>query len=91
MVEISIVLLTKNGGTYLEEVLGKVFIQEIEAEVEVMAIDSGSTDRTKEILAKFPIRFGNPLDSEFIVSEKRIWDCFGGYQGGVNITWHGNR
>lgn len=57
MVEISIILLTKNGDAYLEEVLKKVFSQEIKETIEVIAIDSGSTDRTREILGKFPIRF----------------------------------
>lgn len=56
MLEISIILLTKNGDAYLEEVLEKVFGQEIEAPFEVVAIDSGSTDNTRKILAKFPVR-----------------------------------
>jgi rhamnosyltransferase len=56
MVKISIIILVKNGHVYLEEVLRKVFAQEIEERFEVIAIDSGSIDDTKEILAKFPIR-----------------------------------
>jgi rhamnosyltransferase len=56
MVKISIIILVKNGHVYLEEVLRKVFAQEIEERFEVIAIDSGSIDDTKEILEKFPIR-----------------------------------
>jgi len=53
---ISIIILTKNGDAYLEEVLGKIFSQEIEETFKVIAIDSGSIDHTKEILSKFPVR-----------------------------------
>ncbi len=53
---ISIILLTKNGGTTLGEVLRDVSAQEIEETFEVIAVDSGSIDHTKEILAKFPVR-----------------------------------
>jgi len=55
MVKVSIIILVKNGDAYLEEVLNKVFAQEIEEPFEVIAIDSGSVDHTKEILAQFPI------------------------------------
>jgi rhamnosyltransferase len=56
MINISIIFLTKSGDAYLEEVLRKVFAQEIEDTFEVIAIDSGSIDHTKEILARFPVR-----------------------------------
>jgi rhamnosyltransferase len=56
MVKVSIIILVKNGDAYLEEVLKKVFAQEIEETFEVIAIDSGSIDNTKEILAKFTVR-----------------------------------
>ena len=56
MVDISIVILVKNGGAYLEEVLTGVFAQEIKEEFEVIAIDSGSTDQSGDILAQFPLQ-----------------------------------
>ena len=56
MVKISIILLVKNGGATLEEVLTKAFGQEIRETVEVIAIDSGSVDNTKKILSNFPVR-----------------------------------
>jgi rhamnosyltransferase len=71
MVKVSIILLTKNGSTYLEEVLRRVFAQEFEEEFEVIAIDSGSTDRTKQILAKFPIRLKEIPPSVFNHGETR--------------------
>jgi rhamnosyltransferase len=71
LVKVSIILLTKNGGTYLEEVLRRVFAQEFEEEFEVIAIDSGSTDRTKQILAKFPIRLKEIPPSAFNHGETR--------------------
>jgi rhamnosyltransferase len=55
MVKVSIIILVKNGDAFLEEVLKRVFAQEIEEGFEVIAIDSGSIDNTKEILAQFPI------------------------------------
>ncbi len=71
MIKLSIIVLTKNGGTYLEEVLRKVFVQEIEEEFEVIAIDSGSIDKTKQILAKFPIRLKEIPPSVFNHGETR--------------------
>lgn len=71
MVKVSIILLTKNGSTYLEEVLRRVFAQEFEETFEVIAIDSGSTDRTKQILAKFPIRLKEIPPSAFNHGETR--------------------
>jgi len=71
MVEISIILLTKNGDAYLEEVLEKVFAQGIKKTFEVIAIDSGSTDRTKEILAKFPIQLQEVSPATFNHGETR--------------------
>ena len=71
MAEISIILLTKNGETYLEEVLGKIFAQEIEENVEVIAIDSGSTDHTQQILSKFPIRLKEIPPASFNHGETR--------------------
>src|SRR4030043_2343566 len=68
---ISIILLTKNGDIYLEEVLRKVFAQEIEETFEVIAIDSGSIDHTREILAKFPIRVEEIPPSTFNHGETR--------------------
>jgi rhamnosyltransferase len=60
----SVVIPTKNGEQYLEEVLKAVFSQQVTFEFEVVVIDSGSTDRTLSILRQFPLRLLQipPLD-----------------------------
>lgn len=56
MVEVSILLLTKNGCSDLSRVLPAVFRQAAAMSFEVIAIDSGSTDGTLELLREFPVR-----------------------------------
>ncbi|HEV7918381.1 MAG TPA: glycosyltransferase [Solirubrobacterales bacterium] len=51
---ISVVIPVLNGEQYLEEVLTSVTTQEVDAEVEVLVIDSGSTDRSLELIRSFP-------------------------------------
>ncbi len=46
--ELSIVLLTKNGGALLERVLAALLAQRAIAEAEILLIDSGSSDGTLE-------------------------------------------
>ncbi|HEX7705162.1 MAG TPA: glycosyltransferase [Thermoanaerobaculia bacterium] len=47
---LSIILPVKNGETDLPHLLAAIRAQQIDAEVELVAIDSGSTDRSVEIL-----------------------------------------
>lgn len=57
MRELSIILLTKNGGDLFEDVLRGLFACDGIAEAEVLMIDSGSTDHTLEHAARYaPIR-----------------------------------
>jgi rhamnosyltransferase len=63
--EVSIVLLTFNGEQYLEEVLASVFSQRTSLIYEVIAIDSGSTDRTLEILSRYAIHIIQIPNQEF--------------------------
>jgi len=56
MLEVSVLLLTKNGRCDLERVLPAVFGQETSVEFEVIAVDSGSTDGTLELLRRFPVQ-----------------------------------
>jgi rhamnosyltransferase len=56
MVDVSILLLTKNGRCDLERILPAVFRQETAARLEVIAVDSGSTDGTLELLRTFPVQ-----------------------------------
>ena len=51
---VSIVLVTCNGGRLLRELVEMVSRQRTDFEVEVIAVDSGSTDGTAEWLAQSP-------------------------------------
>ena len=63
--EISIILLTYNGDRYLEEVLEAIFSQRTSFSYEVIAIDSGSTDRSVAILKNHPVRLIQIPNREF--------------------------
>lgn len=57
MASISIIILTKNGSTTLKQCLDQLYMQKTEMSFEVIAIDSGSTDGTIEILQKYSLIF----------------------------------
>jgi len=52
-VKVTIFIPTYNGGEYLDEVLVAIFKQKVDFSYEVLAIDSGSSDNTLEIIHKF--------------------------------------
>jgi rhamnosyltransferase len=56
MIELSVLLLTKNGGRDLEHLLPALYGQKGIAPFEVIAIDSGSTDGTLDLLRRFSVR-----------------------------------
>ncbi len=56
MIRTSVVMLTKNNGRTLGEVLAAVFRQKTSAEYEVVHVDSGSTDDTLAIAERYPCR-----------------------------------
>lgn len=56
MVEVSVIMLTKNGRPYLERLLPTVVAQARKVSCELLAVDSGSIDGTIELLRRFPIR-----------------------------------
>lgn len=53
MVKISVVIPAKNGGSILEKCLFSIASQTIYNEVEIIVLDSSSTDNSKEIAASF--------------------------------------
>ena len=62
----TVAVLTYNGDTYLEEILRAVEEQRIDGEVDILVIDSGSTDRTLQIAAGHPhVRLHEIPNSEF--------------------------
>ena len=56
MVEVSILLLTKDARRDLERVLPAIFAQKQVGPFEVIAIDSGSSDGSLEVLRRFPVQ-----------------------------------
>lgn len=56
MIDTSILILTKNGGPEFKTCLESVYGQSEIAHSEVIAVDSGSTDDTLEVLKNFPVQ-----------------------------------
>jgi len=67
----TIILLVKNGEKYLAELLTQVYAQRGAGTYEVLAIDSGSRDRSKSILRQFPVRLHEISPQEFNHGETR--------------------
>ncbi len=68
---VSVVILTYNGGVRLRECLTKVFSQEIDAELDVVLVDSGSTDGTEKIKHDFPVRMLSIPTGRFVFGYAR--------------------
>ena len=71
MVQISVIILVKNGGALLEEVLEGILTQKGVGEYEIVAVDSGSTDLSREILRRHPVRVEEISPSTFNHGETR--------------------
>jgi rhamnosyltransferase len=56
MVALSVLLLTKNGTSDLERLLPALYGQKNVGPFDVLAVDSGSTDGTIDVLGRFPVR-----------------------------------
>lgn len=67
----SVALLTFNGGQYLKDLLDALFAQQTSFPFEVIAIDSGSTDGTLEMLRRYPVELHEIPNSEFNHGETR--------------------
>jgi rhamnosyltransferase len=65
MVEVSIIVLTKNGRPSLEHLLPKVVAQAGKVSGELLAVDSGSSDGTLELLRRFPVRIAEIPPQDF--------------------------
>lgn len=63
---VTVAILTFNAQEFLKDVLDAVSAQKTKRKVEILVIDSGSTDHTLEILKKYPkIRLHQIPNSEF--------------------------
>ncbi len=65
MIEVSIIVLTKNGRPYLEHLLPTVVAQASKVSGELIAVDSGSSDGTLELLRCFPVHIAQILPEDF--------------------------
>ena len=65
MVEVSIIVLTKNGRHHLERLLPTVVAQAGNVSGELIAVDSGSNDGTLELLRRFPVRLAEIPPDDF--------------------------
>lgn len=62
----TVAILTFNGDAYLAEMLGALARQQFDGEFEVLVIDSGSTDRTLQIVGEHPeVRLHQIPNSQF--------------------------
>lgn len=82
---VSIIYLTRNGGALLHESLNTVFSQSVDFEFEVIAVDSGSSDETIEILKKYPVKVYQIRSDEFNFGSTRDYG-FGLAQGEILIA-----
>jgi len=65
-VKATVAVLTFNAQAYLDEILGALARQQFDGEYEVLVLDSGSTDRTLEIVARHPaVRLHEIPNSQF--------------------------
>lgn len=68
---VSLLLLVKNAEATLDTLLGAVFAQRHSYELQVLAVDSGSSDATLEILARHPVGVIEIPPEEFNHGETR--------------------
>jgi rhamnosyltransferase len=62
----TVAVLTFNGERYLEQILGAVQAQRLDGEIEILVIDSGSSDGTLGVIAAHPdVRLVQIPNSEF--------------------------
>jgi rhamnosyltransferase len=69
--DISIIIVIKNGARTIDRVLSSIFNQATPYTYEVIAVDSGSTDGTVEIMSKYPVRLYKIPSEEFSHSKTR--------------------
>lgn len=68
---VSILILTKNEVENVDRCIGTVFEQQTNLRVEVIVVDSGSTDGTLEKLERYPVQLVRIRPSEFHHSRTR--------------------
>lgn len=62
---VSVVILTLNGGAILRRSIEQIFSQQIDSPVEVLLVDSGSSDGTESLDGEFPLKMARIPKSGF--------------------------
>jgi rhamnosyltransferase len=86
-VETSILILCKNEERHIGECLEMVFAQDVDFEYEVVVVDSGSTDRTLDIVHRYPVRLFEIAASDFHHARTRNYAAT--LAGGRNLVYLG--
>jgi len=68
---VSVVIPAKNGMSTLKPCLDGIFSQTLKDSIDVIVIDSGSTDGTLELLAQYPVKVHNLPPKDFNHGETR--------------------
>lgn len=73
--DVSVALLTRNGGKLLGRLLSAVRAQSTERRIEIVAVDSGSTDGTLDLLARYGARVTriDPREFSFGLSRDKVF------------------
>ena len=69
--KVSIIILAKNGEASIQRCLNKACSQNFEHDYEVIVIDSGSTDKTLEIIKNYPLKLYSVFSEDFGYSKMR--------------------
>jgi rhamnosyltransferase len=69
----SVIILTYNEEKNIRACLEAVFRQKLDGPFELIVVDSGSTDRTREIVREYPVRLLEIPHSEFGHGRTRQW------------------
>ncbi|MCZ7372227.1 MAG: glycosyltransferase [Candidatus Methanoperedens sp.] len=65
MIKISIIILTKNNGATIGDVLKQIKAQQIDDAYEIIILDSGSIDNTVEQISQYDVKFYTILPDDF--------------------------
>lgn len=65
VMDVSIIILTKNAGGNFKPLLERIFSQKFNGQYEVLVIDSGSTDDTLKVAQEFPAKVTQIEPEEF--------------------------